>query len=80
MKSFFRLLGVVVNFPASLLGEAPLTIDDLYGYDTYLEHAAGLPDGDRAEFLQRIVGFSNKPTLVFRLGRDENGDFTISQA
>ena len=72
--------GQLVNFPATLIGESPLALDDLEGYDVYLEHAAGLGAEERQAFLAKLVGFGTEPTLAFLLAFDEHGQLQIKQA
>jgi len=72
--------GRLVHYPATLIGATPLQLEDLYGYDVYLEQAAGMPDPDRRVFLQKLVGFSTQPPLDFRMGFAPDGEFTIAQA
>lgn len=70
--------GQLVNFPATLIGESPITLDALYGYDAYLEHAAGMGPDDRAAFLQKIVGFGTDAPLTVHMSLDANGELAIS--
>ena len=72
--------GQLVNFPAALLGQMPLSLDDLGGYATYLEHARGMPDVDRSPFLDRLVEFSTQPPLAFRMSVGPDGELNVSEA
>ena len=58
--------GLLDRAPLRLLGEAPLTRDDLTGYEAYLEHH-GLPPEDQEALLNRVIQFSHQPPLRLRL-------------
>ena len=71
--------GQVVHFPATLIGAQPLTLEDLAGYDTYLQAALELEVGERTTLLDKLIGFSAQPPLSFRMEIDSAGDLLFEQ-
>lgn len=63
--------------PIQLLGGAPLTGEDLEGYMVYLEHH-DVSAEERSELMERLIGFSNDPSLRLRLEIDD-GELLISE-
>lgn len=55
-----------------LIGEAPLTVEDLEGYVVYLEDM-GMSEEQRAEHVQHLIALSHKHGLRVRLRAGDQG-------